>query len=163
MAENDSKRLSEAKVVFNTLCSSLDNRKWTYNKDEKELIVRTSAVGDDLTIKLFIKVDAHRSVMYLKSPLPFTASESKRGDIMQAVTIANWAMLNGAFEMDLEDGYVGFKAVVPFMDSLISETLCKYLVDLSCRMVDTFNDKLAALASGDMTLDQFKEFAKTAI
>lgn len=163
MAEIDSKKISEANIVYKTLCSSLDNRKWTYNKDENELIVRTSAVGNDLTIKLFIKVDTDRSVMYLKSPMPFTVNDANRTSVMQAVTIANWAMLNGAFEVDLDEGYVGFKAVVPFMESLISERLCKYLIDMSCRMVDTFNDKLDAVAKGTMSVAEFAEFAKQAI
>lgn len=163
MAEQDVKKLSEAKVVYNTLCTSLDNRKWTYNKDDEKLIVRTSAVGDDLTIKLYIKVDADRSVMFLKSPLPFEVNDKNKDDLMLAVTHANWAMLNGMFEMDLNEGYVGFKVVVPFMESLIGEALCKYLIDMSCRMVDAFNDKLDAVAKGTMSVADFIEFSKTAI
>ena len=162
-ADLDAKKMSEAKIMYGTLCSSLDNRKWTYNKDDDGLIVRTSAVGNDLTIKLLIKVDASRSVMYLKSPLPFTVTASNKNDVIKAVTIANWAMLNGSFEMDVDEGYAGFKAVVPFMDSIISEQLCKYLIDMSCRMVDTFNDKLVAVANGSMSVAEFAEFAKKAL
>lgn len=162
-AELDQKKLSEAKVLYGTLCSSLDNRKWNYNKDDDELIVRTSAVGEDLTMKLFIKVDANRSVMYLKSPLPVNVTESNKNDVIFAVTAANWAMLNGMFEMDMADGYVGFKVVVPYMESLISEKLCKYLIDMSCRMIDIFNDKFVAVAEGRMTAAEFAEFAKKAI
>lgn len=159
----EQKKLSEAKIVYNTLCTSLDNRKWKYNKDDEKLIVRTSAVGDDLTIKLYIKVDAGRSVMFLKSPMPFNVTEQNKDDLIVCVTHANWAMLNGMFEMDLAEGYIGFKVVVPFMDSLISESLCKYLIDVSCRMVDAFNDKLDAVAKGTMTVAEFAEFAKKAI
>lgn len=161
--QEELRRLSEAKVVFNTLCSSLDNRKWKYNKDEEKLIVRTSAVGDDLTIKLYIKVDAGRSVMFLKSPLPFTITDQNKSDLILATTFANWSMLNGMFETDLNEGYIGFKVVVPFMDSIISEKLCKYMIDMSCRMVDTYNDKMLALSEGKMTLAEFETFAKTAV
>lgn len=161
--EIDQKKLSEAKIVYNTLCASLDNRKWTYNKDDEKLIVRTSAVGDDLTIKLYIKVDASRSVMFLKSPIPLTVTEQNRNNLIHAITFANWAMLNGMFEMDVDEGYVGFKVVIPFMDSILSEPLCKYLIDMSCRMVDAFNDKLVAVANGQMSVSEFAEFAKKAI
>lgn len=159
----DEKKLSEAKIVFGTMCSMLDNRKWNYNKDEEKLIIRTSAVGDDLSIKIYIKVDANRSVMFLKSPMPFTTTRRNVYDVMEAVTIANWAMLNGMFEMDIDQGYVGFKVVVPFMESIISEPLCKYMLDMSCRMVDTFNDKLVAVAEGRMTINEFATFAKSAL
>ena len=159
----EAKKLSEAKVVYNTLCSSLDNRKWTYNKDDEKLIVRTSAVGDDLTIKLYIKVDAGRSVMFLKSPMPFEVTAQNKDRLILASAYANWAMLNGMFEMDVDEGYMGFKVVVPFMDSLISEQLCKYLIDMSCRMVDAFNDKLDAVANGTMSVAEFAAFSKKAI
>lgn len=163
VANENEKKLSEAKIVFKTLCSALDNRKWRYDADESNLVVRTSAVGDDLTIKLFIKVDANRSVMFLKSPLPFAVDERNKNDLILATTIANWTMLNGMFEMDLEKGYVGFKAVAPFMESLISERLCNYLVDVSCRMVDIYNDKLDDVAKGKMSVEEFAEFAKRAV
>lgn len=158
--QTDSRKLSEAKIVYGTLCSSLDNRKWHYNKEEEKFIVRTSVVGDDLTIKLFVRVDAARSVMYLKSAMPFKVSQDRADDMMRAITIANWAMLNGTFEMDSDDGYVGFKMVIPFMESIISEKLCNYMIDLSCRMVDIFNDKLLAVMENRMSLNEFAEFTK---
>ena len=68
--ELEARKLKDAQAVYRTLCAALDNMKWHYEKEEEKLIIRTSAVGDDLTIKLFIKVDASRSVMYLKSPCP---------------------------------------------------------------------------------------------
>ena len=115
---------SEAQVVYNTLCSTLDNMKWTYNKQEENLEVRTSAVGNDLTMKLYMKVDANRSVMYLKSGMPFTVPTDRIDIMVKAVIAANWAMLNGSFEMDMSDGYIAFKVVVPFMESIISEKVC---------------------------------------
>lgn len=158
----EQRKLSEAKVVYNTLCSALTNRKWTYNKEDDNLIVRTSAVGDDLSMKLYIKVDAGRSVMFLKSKMPFPVPQERIHDIMQAITIANWAMLNGMFEMDMNDGYVGFKVVIPFMESMLSEKLCNYMIDMSCRMIDIFNDKLLAVSEGKMTLDEFYQITQKA-
>lgn len=153
---------SEALIVYNTLCSTLDNMKWNYNKEEENLIVRTFAVGDDLTMKLYMKVDSERSVMYLKSGMPFSAPMDRIDIMTKAVIIANWAMLNGSFEMDISDGYIAFKLVVPFMESIISEKVCHYMINISCRMIDTFNDKFKKLAEDKMTLDEFQQFAQEA-
>lgn len=160
--QEEQRKLSEAKVVYGTLCSALDNRKWTYDKEEEKLIVRTGAVGEDLSMKIYIKVDASRSVMFLKSAMPFTTAPDKIDDMIRAISIANWAMLNGTFEMDKADGYVGFKVVIPFMESLLSEKLCNYMIDVSCRMIDKFNDKLLALNEGKMTLAEFDDFTQKA-
>lgn len=153
---------SEAQVVYNTLCSTLDNMKWTYSKQEENLEVRTSAVGNDLTMKLYMKVDANRSVMYLKSGMPFTVPTDRIDIMVKAVIAANWAMLNGSFEMDMSDGYIAFKVVVPFMESIISEKVCHYMINMSCRMIDTFNDKFQKVAEGSMTLSEFQAFADKA-
>ena len=62
--------------------------------------------------------------------------------------------------MDRHDGYCGFKLVVVFMESLISESVCKYLINMSCNMVDKYNDKLYAVAQGRMSIEEFEKFAK---
>ena len=85
----------EAQSTYNTLCATLDNMKWRYDKEEDKLVVRTSAVGKDLTMKLYIKVDAERSVMYLKSGMPFKIPSERIDDIAKAIIMANWSMLNG--------------------------------------------------------------------
>ena len=148
----------EAKALYKTLCQTLDNMKWTYNKEEDKYIIRTSAVGDDLSMKLMIKIDAERQVMYLKSPMPFTIHENVRDLMGKAILIANYSMLNGSFEFDFSDGYLAFKMVIPYMESIISEAVCKYMIVLSCSMTDKFNDKFQAIAEGRMTLSEFEKF-----
>ena len=150
----------EAKTMYGTLCQTLDNMKWHYTKEEDKFIIRTSAVGKDLSMKLFMKVDSDRRVMYLKSPMPFDVPEHCREQMMKAVIMANYSMLNGSFEFDLSDGYLAFKVVVPYMESMISEKVCHYMIMVSCDMTDKFNDKFKALVDGTMSMDEFENFCK---
>lgn len=153
---------SEANAMYGTLCQTLDNMKWRYGKEQDNLVVHTSAIGENLNIQLFMRVDAERQVMFLKSPMPYQIPEHKREVVATAVTVANYAMLNGSFEMDMTNGYLAFKIVVPFMKSLISENVCHYMIMLGCRMTDKFNDKFKALVEDRLTLDDFKNFVATA-
>ena len=150
----------EAKSLYKTLCNTLDKMKWTYDKEEENLIIRTGAVGDDLSMKIMIRIDAERQVMYLKSPMPFAIPQNKRETVGKAVLLANYSMLNGSFEFDFSDGYLAFKMVVPYMESIISEAVCKYMIVLSCTMTDKFNDKFKKLVDGEMTLEEFQRFAR---
>ena len=152
---------SEGKALYNTLCQTLDNMKWRYDKDENNLVVRTSAVGKDLSMKLNMHVDSERQVMYLKSPMPFAIAEDKRDTVAKAAIIANYTMLNGSFEFDFDTGYLAFKMVIPYMESMLSEKVCHYMIILSCNMTDKFNDKFQALAEGRLTLAEFEQFAKS--
>lgn len=149
---------SEALQMFKTLCQTLNNIKWTYDKDDQNLVVRTSAVGDDLTIAFAIKVDAERSVIYIKSEMPFVVENDKRDCLAKAVLMANYSMLNGSFEFDLNDGRIAFKIVAPFMNCTLSEEVCKYIIDITCSMVDKFNDKFLAIAKDNMSLKEFARF-----
>ncbi|MCH5156653.1 MAG: hypothetical protein J1G02_02110 [Clostridiales bacterium] len=151
----------EGKALYKTLCSTLDKMQWKYNKEEDELVIRTMAVGDDLSMRLLMKIDAERQVMYLKSPMPFSIREEVRDLLGKAVLIANYSMLTGSFEYDYNDGYLAFKMVVPYMQSIISEQVCKYMILLSCNMTDKFNDKFQALAEGRMSLAEFEKFANS--
>ena len=155
-------KADESKVIFNTMCQMMESIKWKYKTEERspDYIISTSAVGEDLSMHLNIHVDTERQVMYLKSPMPFKTNPDKTEDMVKAVTIANWDMLNGCFEMDMDDGYVAFKMVIPFMQSMISTEVCRYMIMLSCNMIDKFNDKLKAINDGEMTLAQFKQFVK---
>ena len=146
--------------MYNTLCQTLDNMNWHYTKEEDKFIIRTSAVGKDLSMKLFMKVDVDRQVMYLKSPMPFDIPHYCHDDIVKAVIMANYSMLNGSFEFDFSDGYLAFKIVVPYMESMISEKVCHYMIMVSCDMTDKFNDKFKALVDGKMTLTEFEAFCK---
>ena len=151
---------NEALALYKTLCQTLDNMHWRYSKEEDKFVIRTSAIGKDLSMELFIKIDAERQVMYLKSPMPFVIPEQSRDMLAKAVVMANYTMLNGSFEYDLSDGYLAFKIVVPYMESIISEKVCHYMIMISCQMTDKFNDKFMALVDGNMTLDQFNAFCR---
>ncbi len=153
-------KIDEARVMFNTLCQTLDNLRWKYNKEEADgrFSVYTSAVGKDLTMRLTVNIDVDRQLMYLKSPMPFPVPENMRDTMAIAITRANWSMLNGCFEMDFSDGFIAFKMIVPYMSSMISTDVCRYLVLLSCNMIDKFNDKFKAIADGRMTVEELQRF-----
>lgn len=155
-------KYEEAKAMYKTLCQTLNNIEWRYNGEEKDdqFVVETAAVGSDLKMGLHILIEVDRQLMYLKSPMPFRAPEDKMDLLGKAVLIANYSMLNGSFEMDLSDGYIAFKIVVPFMSSMISTEVCRYMIIVSCNMVDCFNDKFQALCDGKMTLQEFQDFVE---
>ncbi|MGN1040829.1 MAG: hypothetical protein ACI4QL_05315 [Candidatus Fimimonas sp.] len=150
----------DAQRVFDTLCTMLDGIKWKYSADNEKLIVKTSAVGDDLPVNIVVFVDADRDIMYTKSKLPITVNQDKIVEMCIALHEANYSMLNGCFEYDIAGGNVYFKILVPFAGCLISEQVCHYMIMLTCQMVDKFNDKLEDLVNGKMTLKEFVAFAR---
>lgn len=153
-------KIDEARVLYSTLCKTLDDMQWSYQKEEQNdhFAVYTSAVGKDLTMKLAIRIDIDRQVMYLKSPMPFDVPENQRDKLALAMARVNWSMLNGSFETDHSDGFVAFKLVVPYMQSMLSVEVCRYMILLSCNMIDKFNDKLKSVVEDRMTIEELQNF-----
>ena len=159
--EMTSTQQTDARRTFATLCQALDNIKWKYDADWDKLVVLTSARGEDLSMKLRFVVSEEKKVMYVKSPMPFDSPEGAREIIGKAVNIANFSMLNGCFEYDHTDGWLAFRIVIPFENSILSEEVCRYMIMLTCQMVDRFNDKFLSVAKGNMTLESFEKFANS--
>jgi len=144
-------REMEAASMFKTLCSTLDNMNWKYSAEESGLIVRTGVTINETSFPFFIKTDADRSVMYLKASMPFLLPQERLDDMLKALIIANFSMLNGTFEANVDNGYFAFKIVVPFMESLISEKVCRYMVSTACSMLETYAVKLSEVAEGKIS------------
>ena len=158
-AEYSELKQNFAQIAFDTLCRVLDNMKWKYNRDAANRTITTSAIGKDLTINLRMVVSEERRLMYIKSFMPFDVPENKREVVGKALHGANYSILNGCFEYDQYAGKLGFRIVIPFFNSELSEEVYHYAVMLTCQMVDKFNDKILDLIEGKMTLEEFREFA----
>lgn len=150
----------QASVVMNTMCQTLENMEWKFDKRDDHLIF-TVANGENTRIPLFIFVDADKGVMYAHSPLDVEIPEERIADIIFATIEANISILSGVFDFDAARRRHVFKMVVPFMDCVLSESVCRYMIFIVCQTVDRFKPKFEALAKGELALDEFCKFARS--
>lgn len=153
----DESKTGFAERNYQRLCQTLEKMQWKFTRHDDRREIVTSAIGADLTIALRFYVNAERQLMYVKSPMPYQIAESAREVVGKAVNMANFAMLNGCFEYDEAEGYLAFRMVIPFDRCELNEEICKYLILLTCQMVDKYNDKFFSLSKGEITLEQFKQ------
>lgn len=153
MAEE--KNLAQAKATFSTLCQALDHHEWHFEKDDENLAIECGAQGDDLPMKITVKVDAERMLVMLISHLPFVIQEDKRLDVAIAVSAINNALVDGCFDYDVASGHMFFRMTNSFIESTISEEVFAYMLFCSCQTIDAYNDKFLMLAKGMMSIEQF--------
>lgn len=151
----DKKQLKNAKLVFDTLCETLDDRKWRYDKHLEDLCVTFSVSGDDIPMEFIVAIDAERDLVRLMSLLPFKFSEQKRVEGAIATCQANFRLADGSFDYNFKNGAVVFRMTSSFKDSLISKELFEYMVGCACYTVDEFNDQFLMIDKGMLSIEDF--------
>ena len=153
----DEKKLRQAKAAFDTLCDMLDEREWKYDKDEDNFQIDTGASGEDLPMPIRINVEPDRDLITLLSHMTFDVPEDKRVEMAIAVSAINYRLVDGSFDYDVVGGTLVFRMTSSYRESLMGKEMFAYMLYVSCRTVDDYNDKLMMLAKGKLTLKALVE------
>ena len=154
MSEELEKKI-RAQKVYATLCQAIENRGWTYDKKEEELVVQFCVSGDDLPMYFTLVIDEQRQLIRLFSPMTFKMSEDKRMEGAIATCVATSALVDGVFDYNLEDGNICFRMNSCFRGSEIGEDVLQYMISCATATVDAYNDMFQALDKGYLSLEGF--------
>lgn len=143
--------------VYATICKMFDNLGYHYERHDDDLVVSCTVKGEDIPMDILFVVRSERQLVQLLSPMPFTVPEDKRMEMAIAVTVASNNLVDGSFDFDLSNGRIVFRQTSSYMESILGEELFTYMLMVSARTIDEFNDKFLMLAKGMMTLEQFIE------
>lgn len=146
---------ANALKTFETLCKTLDSHEWKYDKNEEALTIDCGARGDDLPMPVKIRVREDRQLVCLVSHIPIEVPENKRIETAAAVSMINYRLLNGCFEFDIQEGRLFFRMSASFIGTELSQEVFSYMLFVSLRIIDDYNDKFEALANGTLSLDAF--------
>ena len=74
-----------------------------------------------------------------------------------AVCVANYGLVNGCFDYDLNDGEIRFRMVQSYRDSIIGNEVYNYMLIVGANTVDKYNDRFLMLFKGMLDLEKFVE------
>lgn len=153
----EDKKKKQCKEVFNTICKTLDEKKWVYKTDEEKMMISFGVTGEDIPMDFYVVCNEESLLVKFTSFLPFKVAEEKRVEFAVAVSLVNYKISEGCFIYNICDGMLGFSSNVSFMDSLIGKQLFDYMINLACYTVDLYNDKFLMLSKGNYDLTKFLE------
>ncbi len=146
--------LTEAKRVYETLCASMDEKGWKYEKNEENLAVVTGTGTDDLPIELAMIVEPQAQLVTLLSRLPIEVPEDKMADICVALTAINDRLLIGSFDYYLKTQQIFFRSSLSFRGALLDREVFFAQLMTSCEAIDRFDLPLKGLAEGMITITE---------
>jgi len=144
----------KAKAVYDALVRAMDKLDMKYEcVGDGEFVFNFE--GDDLPMSFKMKIDEKRELVVLLSVLPFKIkSENILGAAIAAGQI-NYLLMDGSFDIDIDDGSAAFRMTSSFRDSLVSEISLQYMIACSVHTVDKFNDKLFMISEGALDAEEF--------
>lgn len=151
----DANEMTLALTVYHDLCAALERRQWKFERHDEDLVVTFSVRGEDIPMDFVFAVDEKRQLLRVFSKLPLTVPEDKLMDLAIATCAASSVLVDGSFDYDITTGAIVFRLTASFRQSRIGDGLFQYLIDCSCDIVDTFNDKFFALGKGLISVNDF--------
>ncbi len=146
-----------AKKIYDALVNMLNERDWNFRQDDEKLMIQAVISTDDLPVDFIMRVVEGRDVVQFRSVLPIKMPEDKRVEGAIAVSVANYGMINGSFDYDINDGEIVFRLTTSFTGTMLSDDLLEKMILIGSGTIDRYNDKFFMLAKGMMTLQQFIE------
>lgn len=135
--------------VVDAVRNWLENDDWKYEYDAEKHVIRT---GINLKSKIksskIIIIFREESYSVILSS-PIYGDKDNLGELMKYLTMANYGLQNGNFELDVNDGEVRYKTFVNCkgLDSLPMDII-QDSIYVGCVMMDTYGNGIAALALG---------------
>ena len=91
----------------------------------------------------------------LYSRLPMTVPEDKRIDAALGITAINMYTVDGCFEFKQQTGEIFYRMTELYHGIKMTEQMLEYMLFVSCKTVDDYNDKLLMLIKGIMSIEEF--------
>lgn len=124
-----------------------DNWHYEYNAEKRQIKMGISLKSRLKSGKFHINIKKDCYVVYLYAPI--NGDKDNLGELAKYLTMANYGLINGNFELDVRDGEVRYKTFVN-CDGLesLSSVVIEDSVYACCAMMDRYGDGIAALALG---------------
>lgn len=143
--------------VYQMFKKHLEENNFKFDAHDDDLVLTMTVRGEDLPQPTIIRVLDDRDVFQILSPIPSHIPEDKRVDAAVAVSVANYGMINGCFDLDMSDGEIRFRVAQGYEGMELSDEFIKYILGVTFFTTDKYNDKFFMLGKGMMSLEQFIE------
>lgn len=147
-----------AKQAYQLILDALEDRKWQYHADDENQRVAFSVSNNQITMHFLISSETEGQYISLLSFFPFCIEENKKVEIALAISYINYSIINGHFDMDLDEGRVLFRMATIFDGSLLSKDVVQYMIDCAGSTVNQYYNSLSQINEGAMTVDDLIAF-----
>lgn len=141
--------------VYELLVQYLSEHDFKFEQHKEDLTITLMVQGEDLPQLTLIRVLDDLHLLQVISPIPSKIPEDKRIDAAIAVSVANYGMINGSFDYDINDGEIRYRITQSYLGAEPSSDTLDYVLNIAFHTTDKYNDKFFMLGKGMLSLEQF--------
>jgi hypothetical protein len=153
------KEQSGASQALRTLKKVLAEIGWDSEPDEENVCFYVDFGPPHIPVSdavAGIAEDTERFLFYVN--IGPSVPPERRDEVERFITLANWGLSIGNFEMEFDEGLVRFKSSVPFRGTQLSEALIRNAILGAMNAIETYAEPLIdVLGRGKGAQEAFRE------
>jgi hypothetical protein len=124
---------------------------WEYQRLERRDVLRLGFTGSSGNWTCYAQTrEAQRQVVFY-SICPLRAPDGKRMLMAEFLTRANYGLILGNFELDLDDGEIRYKTSLDIEDAELTPMLLSHIVYANVTSMDRYLPGIIAVIAGSQT------------
>jgi hypothetical protein len=145
----DEKPPSIDRTILQQMLNFFTEDDWNFTKLQGESILQLPFQGTNGRWNCYAKAREENKQFIFYSLCPITAPENKRQAVSEFLTLANYGLMIGNFELDLNDGEIRYKTSIEIVGDRLSFGLIKNLVYTNVNMMDEYLPGILFVIDGD--------------
>lgn len=124
--------------ILQTVVSYMQAENWTYSVDETKGMVFYDVAGEHATFSCVLVIDERLQCLSIYTHTGILVPSIKRLRMADFIARANYVLLLGCFELDVESGEFHFRLSLPLAESELSHQQLRDLVSTGIYAVDCY-------------------------
>lgn len=111
-------------------------------------LVRTGFDMQNAKFNCIIEINHQDNLVQFTGLIPIQVPSEKRRDVCELLTLINWHLALGKFQMDLDDGELRFQGSAPYPQGKLADEVIRQVIGRCVIPVDFFFPAIAAVTFG---------------
>lgn len=137
-------------ALHDVVVSFFKSDDWAFTQIEGQPVLQVAFQGQAGQWTCYAQVSEEREQFSFYSICPVKAPEGNRLDVAEFLTRANFGLIIGNFEMDIESGEIRYKTGIDVEGDRLTPALVKRLVYANVLTMDTYLPGLMTVIYGDV-------------
>jgi hypothetical protein len=135
-------------ALIDTIASYFEKDGWNFRRLGAHPALEMGVAGEHGNYRLVVVAEEDRSIVRFLTFIEGKIPEPRRRDAMEYITRANYGLLVGNFELDLEDGEVRFKCSIDIDEGTFSYPQYQSMLYTSVAVLDRYTPGLQRVLLG---------------